>query len=500
MKLGKKGVIFTLISVIVIGILFIAVISDKSYTTKNRVPVTTARVKIADSFVKSIKSGYLEQALASTSYAAMYSLSIHLNNTNQFMDHLCMIDSVMLEGKLDNTVWYNVTAPSPKRDIIFWLYNTDAFSFTENSDNAQEAYVQAEITPAPTSKLEAVGQFITIGQTGILDKVKLSIYEPEINGAETVIVELRKTNCTKPGIIIDNASINLENYDDNFHNYYADFKNNILVMEAETYYIIVKSGDQDSANSFGLQVTQNDIEAPEDRGWIVKTDNFNNFQDIDAATGLSIMQGNTLQDNFDSFYTQTTDFLHLDSDINIIDFSISQTNYSGPWRVQVDATYKVFVNAGIASWNITVPITTTFPIAGMQDIYHPASTAGVLSRTINNADQLYWGINNLRAHIYQGTYKHEPQAPNFLMRMLNMKSQSPCCGIETIIFDKDAERILSYADYCYIWEDFCPDSILGSQKLYNVQGISNSTYNFSLELYHANQYNISGDDLSYTCC
>ena len=51
----------------------------------------------------------------------------------------------------------------------------------------------------------------------------------------------------------------------------------------------------------------------------------------------------------------------------------------------------------------------------------------------------------------------------------------------------EGETSKSYVDYCF-WSDECDDY---GYKLYNITGITNSSYPFKLDVYHVEKYNVT---------
>lgn len=493
-KLHKKGVFFTFMSVVIVGVLVIAVISDRPYTTKNRIPVIKDRVKTVDNFIKSIKSSYMERALSSTAYMAMYSVNDYLNSTNQFLEDLCVLDIVMVSGMVDNTVWSDVGYET--KDVMFQLKDPDDGSLSSNTNENGVAFVGFGFS-------KAISQSLKITTEGILDSVSLNIQWQ--NGNADVIVELRKGDCVKPGWVIDSAVITQTEPNE------GEFQKKIRVYPGQRFYLVVKSPESATPDSVRIQTNTDQYAA----GQLAITDNVDNEEPIDDLRGLGpeeyYMEGNTLLNRIDGFTSYAENFLHLQTDIDIISIYVNQTDLSGPWSVQVEANYTLDVDAGIASWHTTKSVTATFSIIGMWDLYYLTNTVsrpgGPLTNRINKTNISHWNLENLKTHLQEEdekkTYKFEPQAPSFLMRLQNIVDSSDCCGIESIIYDDSDKLEHSYVDYCYFGQQ-CPGSVEdGTKELYHVEGISEvgGIYpDFKLELYHITQYNLTANEITWVCC
>lgn len=72
---GKKGIVFTLLALLIVAIFFVAFKPQSSVTLKEKIPVTESRVSVADDFVTFARNAYLPAALRTSSYNALYALS-----------------------------------------------------------------------------------------------------------------------------------------------------------------------------------------------------------------------------------------------------------------------------------------------------------------------------------------------------------------------------------------------------------------------------------------
>jgi len=125
-------------------------------------------------------------------------------------------------------------------------------------------------------------------------------------------------------------------------------------------------------------------------------------------------------------------------------------------------------------------------------------------------EQFLSGAELLLDYMDNMTYRYEPKAPSFLMRLQDDASNSTCCGIESFInpamvsemgLSQESE---SYVDYCYFSPyETCRDAGYDAEhKIYLVrllehQGLQGIMDRFKLDSYHAR---ILGVSLSSKFC
>lgn len=104
---NKKGMFFTFMSILVVGVLVLAFSSDVYVTSKNRVPVVKSRIKTADSYLRNLEGSYLERSLYTSSYNALNSLILYIIEEDDFLadenDLNAKFKEVLLSGTIDDT-------------------------------------------------------------------------------------------------------------------------------------------------------------------------------------------------------------------------------------------------------------------------------------------------------------------------------------------------------------------------------------------------------------
>ncbi len=104
---SKKGVFFTFMSILVVGVLVLAFSSDVYVTSKNKVPVVKSRIKTADSYLRNLEGSYLKRSLYTSSYNALNSLILYIIYEEDFLtnenDLNAKFKEVLLNGTIDGT-------------------------------------------------------------------------------------------------------------------------------------------------------------------------------------------------------------------------------------------------------------------------------------------------------------------------------------------------------------------------------------------------------------
>ncbi|MBU4492864.1 MAG: hypothetical protein KKA61_00675 [Nanoarchaeota archaeon] len=104
---NKKGMFFTFMSILVVGVLVLAFSSDVYVTSKDKVPVVKSRIKTADSYLRNLEGSYLKRSLYTSSYNALNSLILYIIEEDDFLadenDLNAKFKEVLLSGTIDST-------------------------------------------------------------------------------------------------------------------------------------------------------------------------------------------------------------------------------------------------------------------------------------------------------------------------------------------------------------------------------------------------------------
>ncbi|HLD19567.1 MAG TPA: hypothetical protein VJB90_06195 [Candidatus Nanoarchaeia archaeon] len=86
MEIGKKGVIFSFMALLAIGLVLFILIPQQSELNLERTNIIRTRVQIADDYVKAVHESYLPGMVYVTSYKTLTALAIYVGNGSFFQN------------------------------------------------------------------------------------------------------------------------------------------------------------------------------------------------------------------------------------------------------------------------------------------------------------------------------------------------------------------------------------------------------------------------------
>ncbi len=502
---NRKGMFFTFMSIIVIGILVLTVISDMRLTEANRIPIVRSRIGVADEFLKNLKEGFLEHALRSSASLAM---DVQINrmedpNTEGFISDVCIFDTMLLDGKIDTTVWNSLDVDQMKT-INYSLLDKNNESLADNPDSSNPVAYDTQnpivYTEDGTPTIKAMAQRFMAESSGRVNSIEVNLKKAS-GDDRNVIIELRKGQCKNPGMVLDTATARVT--DESGSTVEAEFEHKIYLHEGTEYYLVIRasrSSGTDRITHVGIV----DAEATQ------MGRNYTNSVASENVNGMAYESDipKTVNAKITEYQNFVTGFLHIEPDIEIIRIDLFQSEFTGPWRVGINATVQIKMTTDLASWNLTENIVTSFSINGTDDVfYYLNSGTERHSRQISKydiQDNEEWDSAKLLGMIRFEQYRAEPAAPNFLMRLMNVSDRGNESGMESVIRrDYTWDHDISYIDYCF-FQASCYRSYDDTLYYYNVYTVSTVALppNFKIDDYHISTYGISeeaGDVITLVC-
>ncbi len=101
---GKKGVFFTLIAVLVVSVLIIAFSSNENFTSKNRVPTISSRVKTSSNFVRNLEQSYIKASLQTSSHNALNSILLYIERNRNFLENEKELNDTFKEVLINGSI------------------------------------------------------------------------------------------------------------------------------------------------------------------------------------------------------------------------------------------------------------------------------------------------------------------------------------------------------------------------------------------------------------
>ena len=185
-----------------------------------------------------------------------------------------------------------------------------------------------------------------------------------------------------------------------------------------------------------------------------------------------------------------------ESDI-LVNISISNITlkHTSPWELEVSAIMNFTLTDSFktAEWKRDdVKISSKMSIIGFEDPIYAYNTNGRITRQVEKTSINDWDAEHILRFLENGTYRHNTDAPSFLMRLTNNMSSSKH-GIESLVNTKElliyelgAKANTSSADYLY-W---------GNGGLNNsyIEGVSDEGHPFfMLDEEHLHYYGVRND-------
>ncbi len=203
---------------------------------------------------------------------------------------------------------------------------------------------------------------------------------------------------------------------------------------------------------------------------------------------------------------------------NFNDYKIKvyQDKTTGPFFVGVNLTFSYNVSAGkdsygndIAVWNITETIPIKVSIEGIKDPYMSITSGRNYNYTYKKFFSEKWNTQVFKKFVDSQGYIYNNKSLSFLGRFYNSEEYNDCCGIMTTINKTKYDLYhcgaigeitnRSFVDCEYF--DYTQTGITCRDKedniVYNITGISNDNFPFTITAEKAKDFNISNSDLNY---
>jgi len=485
MVLKKKGIFFTLLSIMIITILFMLFTSKEYITNIDRMPVIKERITKVDNFVRNLEESYIERTLKYSTYNALRAITLYIENQSRFFnttrDFNCAFETVVMTGTLSNTSWSTLITDTYFNITPELANNTGSFLGNRVEWFGANHILAQMFIPHTSGNLESA-------------EFKMNWQYPPPKDFKNVSLELRTDICDTPSDIILDTTIIESPPNAGWVDRIATFPNKPYIQSGKKYYFIFSSEDT-PLDRTGIRATDDAYT----NGTLYSSDSPSITVKIDDVTGQKIMEGNTLLERLEGIENASRRIFFTETDFNIVNITLYQDNDTAHWYVGVGLNVSYVINSTIAYWKNNILVTSLLSIVGMEDPYYYVMsnrTTRIIENEFENittediTKNFLWNLTYLQKHINYTTYKPEEKAPNFLMRFTNNTNSSICCGIESIISNQ-SEKNMSYIDYCF-WSGTCdgsdPD---GNFSLYAIDGITTEEYPFKLEPYHWKQYNVS---------
>lgn len=229
---------------------------------------------------------------------------------------------------------------------------------------------------------------------------------------------------------------------------------------------------------------------------------------VDSIINKKVMEGNNLtarlravEEVSQEVFLINTTFQNTYNDYNVILF---QSNATGPFRVGVNVTFDLFIDAGTVSWNNTYDLNIVISIEGLDDPLYMVGEQNEFSEIFTNkirrTNISNWNTTAISLFMSNNSYNYEESAPNYLQRFYEDYTPSECCGIESLVdpvtFNHDtSEEQKSNVDWCFYTDACAPDT---GGDLFKITGVTTSAagtnfFGFKLDAKHVAIFNVTDD-------
>jgi hypothetical protein len=103
MAIGKKGVFFTVLSILIVGILLVMFRPNPGDVMKDRLEVEQARVRLASQMIDNINEAYMPRVMVVGTYRALNAMVLYINFTGKYFNQTelnSIFEEVLVTGNL----------------------------------------------------------------------------------------------------------------------------------------------------------------------------------------------------------------------------------------------------------------------------------------------------------------------------------------------------------------------------------------------------------------
>ncbi len=473
LRVGKKGIYFTITSILIISLFTIIYFMGTFSNFRYSGDVENFKTERANNFVDDLENVYLKRGLYALSYNALNAMINHIKETREFFkDPVCAYSSLVERNRYEvskwggagNNLWFGLKESGKQKYFGNQGDVPDgAVSFGGNIAVRQDFQIPRDMvlgfaefylgaaTQTPSGSNKIIVELWTKGCSGLEEKVwNVSLGPP----AASVPPAAQKT-VLNVGTFLDSSK---------------DY--------AFVFYARNKATQTDDF-SVGTLVNTS----------IPEAENTDNFTFLSSPA----LEGKTLGDLM-GFIENNSKQFGYNLSYNIGEVSIKQ---SGPWYLEATTNISYALTAGNVKFvrkgiflssliDIREKDVGGVAVGGFEDPYFYNLTG--ISRKVRQTDlgdPSAWNGNDFDGFIVKGEYVENPDAPSFLGLLGGNLSASPF-GIETIVPNTVQEKCTSYVEH-----GFADSSAYGpaGKNLYNV---SRNFPNVKLDASHASFYNIKG--------
>lgn len=511
LKIGKKGFMFTLVTIFLISIFVFILYSRGSNVIMDQQQATAERTEavVVNLFTQLLTDEYLDSIVKAASANALRAMLAYVNYTGtEITEPEEFYTEVVVNGTKSGT------------------YSSSALS----SDFAMQLVAvnnSQEIVLASTSKSSTS----SFGDTTAL--VEVISTEDELESLHSITLNITNSTAATGDIylLVYNASTSEEGClvaldyqqftwtDFNTHEMTFNFPYNLPLGTDKQYYLVLAAPFA-GTDGFSADVSSTGCDSCSAESWIIDTTGATTGETLgfpfDFSLPYTVIGKGFLRQLIGSFETLGKEKMNIDTIINLTSITIG----GSAWEIDVNGTFVVSTEKTTVSFSdIYSEGIGEVSIIGLYDPYSILREDLLANRyfTIipqNVSDDFDEG--DFYTHLSQHTFVFNENASGYLQRFAGEDAaSSTCCGIQAVYLDSDIsvdseERGYSYVDYMFQESAQCnADGITDPlyaisvssldaeyQTLFNALGVISSAPLFdyaSIEFYHMEDYYTSGN-------
>ncbi len=466
--IGKKGFMFTLVTIFLISIFVFILYSRSSNVMIDQQYASAERTEavVVNLFTQLLTQEYINSIVKVSSANALHAMIVYVNDTRTAIEEPEeFFKQILVDGTIDGT--YSSSAMS----------NDFAMRLTA-VNNSQEIILAS--TPKYTTlsfgdTIALVEVISTEDDLQSLHRLTLNITNNTAETGDIYLLVYNATTSDKGGLVaLDYQKFTWTDF--NTHEMTFSFPYNLPLGPDKEYYLVLAAPFA-GVDGFSADMATTSCSLCSAETWIIGDTGETLGFPFDFSLPYAVIGKGFLRSLMNSFETLGKEKLNIDTTINFINIEVS----GDPWNVDVNATFLVNTEKTTVSFSdIYSEGIGEVSIIGMYDPYSILRTDLLTNQYFqiipqNVSDE--FDEEDFYTHLSQHTFVFNENAPSYLQRFAGEDAagvSSSCCGIQAVYLDSDIlidsdQRGYSYVDHMFHESTQC-----------NADGITDPLYAISV--------------------
>ncbi|MEM4260231.1 MAG: hypothetical protein QXG00_03270 [Candidatus Woesearchaeota archaeon] len=420
MAVNKKGIVFTLISILFAAMFILFLQPIKTTPIDEKMQAIRTRILYTNSYLSSLNE-YIQICGEISAKSAMEALINYEIENNFFysQDNLfCNFQNIMFNGSTRT-----IQSKPNTRDLAFDI--EPGLYYSQNIPNNPDVDLFLNST-------HIYMQTINFSVIRTIDKIKLYFFVSPNSRPINIFVDLYDNSSGKcMGSPLDSAYAKNVEFQPGNREYSLEFEKKIKISNESIYYLIIYSDYEGS--EIKLRVEQNDL---------IPYSNVSNIT-IESTALSTNLKNITFSGLMAPIIKLFNDNMNIKTSYTVNSITLNQ---SSPMNVEVKLNISYLVNDTYAYWKANKLFNIIIPIEGLKDPLYGVNSQNndilnynkyIKKFKIDPELQYIWSIeNNITAFsniVNNNLYFWSSRGPSFLSRLVNSTEPSVCCGLESLI-------------------------------------------------------------------